>query len=411
MRILVGSDSPYIPSGFARQLHGIAEHLAYKGHEVSYLAWQTRGDFQMNDYPYTIIGSNSAFGKQDWLSAFTKTQPDVVITLGDAHMVDVLGRIQRPLWIMYYPLDGDPISQLIGQVIRTADVPLAMANYGKTLTEQQLGITPQYIPHFYRPEEYFNISEEKVELRKKYGIPQDAFVIGSLSRLNPRKHHQRLLYAFRKLLDQNPDRQLILYLHLDPRDPIMFSDPNHNYQFIELIDTLGLNEHVIMTPDNNYHQGVPVENLNEILNCFDVHTIATGGEGFGVPFLEAAATGIPTIATNYTTTAEHLMGTDPYSQDFHTDIQKMRGIAVKHSKLNMELAQVQKAWIDVPAYVKAFQMYLDDEELLKTHGENAQKYVEEWYTYDVIMERWDEMLAKVYTNIRIVEYMSGGNPQ
>jgi len=406
MRILVGSDSPYIPSGFARQLHGVAEHLAYKGHEVSYLAWQTRGDFQINDYPYNIIGSMSPFGKNDWISAFTKTQPDVVISLGDAHMVDVLGRMQRPLWIMYYPLDGDPISPLIEQVIRSADVPMAMANYGKTLTETQLGIKPQYIPHFYRPEEFFEL-DNKTELRKKYGIPEDAFVIGSLSRLNPRKHHQRLLYAFRKLLDNNPDQNLILYLHLDPRDPIMFNDPNHNYQFIELIDTMGLNDNVMITPENNYHQGVPVENLNEILNCFDVHTIATGGEGFGVPFLESAATGTPTVATNYTTTAEHLMAVDPYSKDFHTDIDKMRGIPVKHSKLYMELAQVQKAWIDIDSYVKAFQMYLDKPELLKKHGENAKEYVEMWYTYDVIMDRWDELLSKMYTNIRLVDYMSG----
>jgi len=410
MRILVGSDSPYIPSGFARQLHGVAEHLAHSGHDVTYLAWQTRGDFKMNDYPYKIIGSNSPFGKNDWIGAFTKSQPDVVISLGDAHMVDVLGRIQRPLWIMYYPLDGDPISQLIGSVIKSADVPLAMAKYGELLTEKQIGIKPNYIPHFYRPEEFYPL-DNKAELRKKYGIPEDAFVIGSLARLNPRKHHQRLLYTFRKLMDQNPDRQLILYLHLDPQDPIMFSDPNSNYQFLELIDTLGLKDNVMITPGNHYHSGVPVEVLNELLNTFDVHTIPTGGEGFGVPFLESAATGIPNVATLYTTTAEHLLAVDPYTDEYHTDIDKMRGIPVKYSHLYMELAQVQKAWIDIDAYVTAFQTYLDDPKLLERHGKNAQEYVEMWYAYDVIMERWDELLSKIYTNIRMVDYMSGGVPQ
>ena len=405
MKILVGSDSPYIPSGFARQMTGVATHLADEGHDVYYLAWQTRGDFKIDDYPFKLVGGTTQFGKGDWGKAFQKYAPDVVISLGDAHMVDRLGVIPRPIWFGYYPLDGDPISQLIGSVLRQMDVPVAMANYSQQLTEKELGFKPQYIPHFYKPEEFYDMGDAlKGELRKKWNIPEDAFVFGSLTRLNPRKHLQRLLIAFKQFLgkDQKKLKNVFLYLHLDPQDPIMFPDPNHNYQFIEMIEALGIQKNVIITKGIKFHSGIPIHEVNELMNCFDAQIIPTGGEGFGVPFLEAAATGIPTIATDYTTTREHIYLKNPYGQEEYVKDWAKRGIAVPYTKLHMELAQVQKAWIDIDKLVEAMDSYYTDDKRRTKHGKNAKKYVEKYYQYETIMEKWDVMLDRVYTNIELV---------
>jgi len=407
MKILMGSDSPNIPSGFAQQLKGVAQYLAKEGHEVSYLGWQTRYDHETKDLDFKILGVTSQFGKADWEGAFIKTQPDIVISLGDAHMVEALARIaKRPLWFMYYPLDGHPISKFIGNTIRSSDVPIAMANYGWQLTKNELGIEPQYIPHFYKPEEFYDMGEEmKPIVRKELGIPEEAFVIGSVARLNPRKHHQRLLYAFRLFLNKYPEEEqknIYLYLHLDPRDPLMYQDPNHNYQFLELIDTMGLAKNVIITPDNSYNSGLPVSHVNKLYNSFDVHVIPTGGEGFGVPFIECAATGVPTIATNYTTTKEHLTLINPYTDKVIKKERDYRGLSIPYTRLNMELAMVQKSWIDVEALAEALERYYVYRDLLKRHGDNARAYVEQYYQYDTIMERWGEMLDRVYTNVELV---------
>lgn len=405
LRILMGSDSVSVPSGFAQQLKGVAQYLSREGHEVFYLGWQTRMDYEDKNYDFKILGVTSQFGKNDWENAFKKCQPDIVISLGDAHMVDALARLQlRPLWFMYYPIDGHPISPLIGNVIKSADVPIAMANYGWQLTKNELKIEPQHIPHFYKPEEFYDMGEEmKPEIRKELGMPVDGFIIGSVARLNPRKHHQRLLYAFRLFLDKYPDDadNIYLYLHLDPRDPLFFQDANHNYQFLEWIDTLGLGKNVIITPDNTYHSGLPVSFVNKLYNCFDVHVISTGGEGFGVPFIEAAATGVPTIATEYTTTSEHLKLLTPYTDKEVKAMENQRGLAIPFSKMYMELAQVQKAWIDVPKLTEALEFYYNDRDMLKKHGTNAKEYVERYYQYDTIMEKWAEMLDKVYTNTEL----------
>lgn len=407
MKILVGSDSPNVPSGFAQQLTGVAQYLAHEGHEVFYLGWQSRHDYKSVEWDFKIIGVTSQFGKQDWDNAFRKVQPEIVISLGDAHMVDALARLQkRPLWFMYYPLDGDPISSYIGGTIRQADVPIAMANYSWQLTQKELGFKPEYIPHFYKPEEFYDMGDEiKSQIRQELNIPENAFVIGCVARLNPRKHHQRLLYAMRIFLDKYPkeeQKNILLYLHLDPQDPLMYHDPNHNYQFLEWIDTMGLSKNVIMTPGNSYHSGLPISYVNKLYNAFDLHVIPTGGEGFGVPFIECAATGVPTIATDYTTTKEHLYLRSPYTDKEIKENEKgRRGIAVPYSKLYMEIAQVQKAWVDVNALADAMNTYYTDRELLKEHGENAKVYVEKYYQYDTLMEKWAELLDRVYTNIEL----------
>ncbi len=416
MRILVGSDSPTVPSGFAQQMKGLAQYLASEGHEVWYMGWQTRNDYEDNKWDFKILGVTSQFGKMDWGKAFQKCQPEIVISLGDAHMVDALSKIpQRPLWVMHYPIDGHPISRFIGDIVKGSDVPVAMANYSWQLTKQELGFEPQYIPHFYKPEEFYNMGDElRGEIRIAKGMVEDAFIIGCIARLNPRKHHQRLLYAFRKFLDnKTPEEQenIFLYLHLDPKDPLVFQDPNHNYQFLEWIDTLGLGKNVIITPGANYYEGLPASYINELYNSFDIHVIPTGGEGFGVPFIEASATGIPTIATDYTTTKEHLLLRTPYTDKIIKENEKgRRGIAVPYSRLNMELAAVNKAWIDVEKLTEAFETYYNDRDLIKEHGKNAQEYVETYYQYDTIMEKWAELIDKVYSNVELVSLRTEMKP-
>lgn len=411
MKILLASDSPNVPSGFAQQMKGLAYHLS-ENHDVTYLGWQTRGDFtKMNDYPFKVVGSTSQFAKNDYIKTFQKVQPDLVISLGDAHMVDVLGKIPHPLWFMYFPLDGHPIAQNIAGIIKSADIPIAMAQYGQKLVRQELNQVIRYIPHFVDSEFKdltFGKKKEIDKIRDKLGIPKNKFIFGSVSRMNPRKHHQRMLTAYRRFLDKHEFTHgvwdnTLLYLHLDPRDPLMFPDHNHNYQFLELIDSLGLSKNVMLTKDHSIFEGNPIKMINELYNAFDVHLLSTGGEGFGVPFIEAASTGLPTIATDYTTTWEHLIAEDPYSGKAIKNFEDQRGIAVPYSRLWMEAAQVQKAWIDIKKLSEAMYMYFTDRDLLKQHGSNARDYANKWYRYDTIMAKWDELLDTLYTNIDFIK--------
>ena len=55
-----------------------------------------------------------------------------------------------------------------------------------------------------------DVKEEKSDIRKKEGIPEEAFVIGHVGRFSPEKNHEFLLNVFQKVLETREDAFLIL---------------------------------------------------------------------------------------------------------------------------------------------------------------------------------------------------------
>ena len=90
-------------------------------------------------------------------------------------------------------------------------------------------------------------------------------------------------------------------MHCDPRDP-------QGPDLIQLSINLGIDKNVRFTKMLGYDWGVPDEKLCEIYNSFDIHTLSTTGEGFGVPTLESMGCGVPNVLPDYTTSRELLDG-------------------------------------------------------------------------------------------------------
>ena len=421
--ILFASDSPYYPTGFARQCGSIANMVSeIFNWDTHYLGWQTRGNPPISGFNYKVHGvkGNAMFGKDSYNDVFHEISPDIIFTQGDAHMVDVLARIPRPFWLLYYPLDGDPINGLIADVLKKVDVPIAMSKYGKNLTESQLKIKTEYIPHGVDTNNYSPIN--KVAARKMffdmYGIrlptpPEDLFIFGCVARLNKRKHHMRLLEAFRMFLNsgnkeerEEKRKKCFLYLHLDAKDPLYIHDANHDYFFLEQIEVRGIDMNVIITPPADrakkkysFTEGIPDQDLSILYNCFDVHVLPTGGEGFGIPIVEAMACGLPSIITDYTTTREFLVLDD---DEVPVPKEKMRGIAVPPKTLYMERCGVRKAWIDVRKLAQAMQTYWKSEELRKQHGDNARQWAVDHYDWKVVNKMWVDLFERINTNVDLV---------
>jgi len=421
--ILFASDSPYYPTGFAIQCGTIANTVSkFFNWDTHYLGWQTRGNPPISGFNYKVHGvrGNAMFGKDSYQDVFHEIAPDVLFTQGDAHMVDVLARQPRPFWMLYYPLDGDPINSMIESVLMAVDVPIAMSKYGQKLTKEQLKIDAEYVPHGINTSIFSPIN--KLAARQaffgEYGMkfktdPKDMFIIGCVARLNKRKHHMRLLEAFRMFMNAGSKEEkklkketCYLYLHLDAKDPLYIGDANHDYFFLEQIECRGIGENVIITPASNqsrkkynFLEGIPPQDLSLLYNCFDVHALSTGGEGFGIPIVEGMACGLPTVATNYTTTEEFLLLGD---NEEVVPKEEQRGIAVPYVTAYMERCGVRKAWIDVKKMAQAFQKYWKDEELRKLHGKNARDWAVSHYDWTVVNKMWIDLFEKVNTNIELV---------
>ena len=117
-----------------------------------------------------------------------------------------------------------------------------------------------------------------------------------------------------------------------------------------------------------------------IYNCFDVFTLPTRGEGFGLPILEAMACGVATVVTDYSA---------------HTEWAGDGGILVPPAALAAEpLTNIRRAIIDIDLYVTAMIDMLDNPEMRKKYGENGRKKALTM-SWDEIIKQWEDLVDSI----------------
>lgn len=119
---------------------------------------------------------------------------------------------------------------------------------------------------------------ERGEVRRRFGLPDDAFVIGTVANFREQKDYPNLLKAARLCLDAGVPLQWLL-VGQGPQEQ----------QTRALAEELGLGEVVTFTgfqPDGA-----------RIMAAFDVFTMASKWEGLPVALMEALALGLPVVST------------------------------------------------------------------------------------------------------------------
>lgn len=167
--------------------------------------------------------------------------------------------------------------------------------------------------------------DKKLEIRKKFNIPEDAKVFGFVFRNQPRKLVNKLIEGFALFKKKNPDTKAFLLLHTSYHE-----SGGAAWNIPALLNQYGVaNESVLCTyvcratkeyylapfqgeelenPFNNKSKtlfttdivhGVTKEQLNEIYNTIDlyVHSMNSGGQE--LPLAEASLTGLPVSCPRY----------------------------------------------------------------------------------------------------------------
>jgi glycosyltransferase involved in cell wall biosynthesis len=135
------------------------------------------------------------------------------------------------------------------------------------------------------------------EARTALGLPLKARIVISVGWLIERKGFHRVIAALPEILPHHPD---LLYV-------VVGAEPHnggYESQLIDLIQSLGLGEHVRLAG------GVPHHELHRWLSAADVFCLATSGEGWANVFLEAMACGLPVVASNVGGNAEVVASED-----------------------------------------------------------------------------------------------------
>lgn len=119
---------------------------------------------------------------------------------------------------------------------------------------------------------------DKQASRNRCGLKKDAFLVGTVGRLDPIKDHAALVKAIAELAPRYPHLQLV----------IVGAGPCYD-ELQTLIETLGLKSVVSLLGEQH--------DVPELLQALDLFVLPSKFEGISNTLLEAMACGLPVVAT------------------------------------------------------------------------------------------------------------------
>ena len=298
MKIILVANAPWMQSAYADQMYSLAKRLITDGHKVY---WMPNCGFYGGVIDYKgieILPSETADSDGNDIIGYhvMATGADIVMTLGDVWEMPKYGGSDFR-WIAYLPVDKTKVDRHTAAYLKRAWRVCSPSQYGVDQLEEA-GIYARHIPHGVEREFTEEIPPDGARyFRHMHHIPEDAFLIGSVG-INAyypaRKGMERLMAAFKQFTLNHPDDKIVLYLHTNPAGERGALDLS-----------MLASEHFELSPDQlrfpdpyNYHLGYAKRTLAAMYKAFNIYVQPTGGEGFGVPVIEAQAQGTLVIASD-----------------------------------------------------------------------------------------------------------------
>ena len=426
-KILVMSDSSKLHTGFARVTKNIFTYLARTGkYEIAQIGWFHQETNENCIYPIWVTNKDEKgrtthkdkYAHDSFPKFVDKFKPDLVWTLGDMWMIDHVAHAPNRKsfkWIGYFPIDGEPVPSKWGETIDNMDIAIAYGEFGrKVISQRARRPDVRYIYHGVDTTVFKPRTKELIEKEKQtiLGAKATDTIIGIVARNQPRKAFDKLFEAYfyvlngmylrcnkcgkltmhkYNLIDKTfdlakeckhclstevssgkPKEGIKLYLHATAVDC--------GWDLIDLQKDYNLGGNVLINPALKIGVGVSDNTLSAIYNTFDIFTLPTRGEGFGLPVLEAMACGVPVVVTDYSA---------------HTEWAKGCGELIPAAAIVAEpLTNIRRAIIDIDLYVTSLIKLIEDEELRKEYGtkgvERARKM--DWTK---IVKQWEETIDSV----------------
>lgn len=194
----------------------------------------------------------------------------------------------------------------------------------------------------------FNISNKPRyarEIKQKYGISEDAPVIGFVGRLGREKGCNELFSAFRRIKGNFPSAKLLFVGPIEKEDTI---EP-------ELLEFFWVCDDIIKTDR--------VSQVEKYTSAMDMFVLPSYREGFGMSVIEASAMEVPVIVTKYPGPSSAMEdGLTGYSVDVG----------------------------DIDGLVRRIEELLSNPTKAVELGANGRKYVEERFEQKIFIEKYME---------------------
>ena len=361
--------------------------------------------------------TDNQFGRWRFDKVLLDFRPDVVIDIRDYWMssYQALSPL-RPYfhWVLMPTVDSEPQQEEWIDTFLSADAVFTYSDWGaEVLKEQSSG----KIKHINTASpgvdlDLFRIKDRE-NIRKTFGINDDAIVLGSVMRNQKRKLIPELLISFRMLIDRLADTdpsmasKLFLYLHT--------SYPDMGWDIPELLKDYRVANKVLFSYicQNCKHvscgvysgpqkvcskclhksssmpsvtAGFSTDSLSDIYNIFDLYIQYSICEGFGMPQVEAAACGVPVATVDYSAMCDIIKKLDAYPIRIKTKFKELETKAFRVYPDNEHLVSTIINFLELPAPVKN-KKRIDTRRLTEQH-----------YCWDAIANIWETYLDTIDVN-------------
>ena len=195
-------------------------------------------------------------------------------------------------------------------------------------------------------------AKDNVDLKKKYGLNDSNFIIGSVGRFELVKNYPLLIFAFSKLAQKHSQARLVLV-----------GAGSQEHVLKKLVKEKKIKNKVVFVV------GQPAVKYFSIFDCF---SLSSNKEGISIALLEAMSFGLPCVITNSASTHDVIKN-------------DINGIIVD--------AGSEEGLID------AFEQLILDQRKGVSLGENAKKTVEDKFNLNFIVNNYKKAYEK-YTNRR-----------
>jgi glycosyltransferase involved in cell wall biosynthesis len=299
-KILWVGNTPWSPTGYGTQARAFFPLLKQAGWTVFNQANYGLQGAPLNTANAVILPR----GMDDWGNDvlpmhYEQIKPDVVWLMCDIWVMqqEVLRQVAATA---YSPVDHEPVPPAVLAGLAAARWQVAFSNHGER-EMRKAGLDPFYVPHAIDTEVF--VPSDRQQARQKWSVDPDTFFVSvvAANKGNPsRKSLDRIIKAWGMFLQAHPDTPALLYMHTMP------FDWHAGYNLPDMMGIYGVPRTALRFPATypflmgQYTQ----QALNDLYNASDVMLLPSMGEGFGIPAVEAQASGCPVIVSDFSAQAE-----------------------------------------------------------------------------------------------------------